>query len=255
MRHGAERGTVMRKMATVALALVGVLTLSIPAKADNIYIYSPKADSVKITYDQRTFNYDYNNYDIKDYSDHSTHTTTTTTNNTTINNNYTYKITVKSNGKKKAKVTINSGGSGGSNNGGTVSVAEPPFVHTVTRAPGLDCVTAVGQGGKLVICGVKTRATFVMRETTSGKVASAKILAAQVGGCVRNVVETYAPGVRFSKAQVDFKVYGAHNGDIYKVYQMGPNGTWQEVQVDETREGHVICTVYRAGTFAFIKMN
>ncbi|WP_408070380.1 hypothetical protein [Butyrivibrio sp. JL13D10] len=226
----------MRKMTAVALALVGVMTLSIPAKADNYYIYSPKADAIKITYDNRTTTYDYSNHSV------------------TNNNNYNYKITIKSNGNKTPKVTIKPGGSGGGN-GGNVSVAEPPYYHTITKAPGLDCVNAVGQGGKLVICGVKTRATFVMRETTSGKVASAKVLAAQIGGSVKNVVETYAPGVRFSKAQVDFKVYGAHDGDIYKVYQMGPNGTWQEVQVDETREGHVICTVYKTGTFAFIKMN
>lgn len=210
------------------------MTLSIPVKADNYYIYSPQAGAVYI--DNRTYNDDHSNRSV------------------TTNNNYNYKITVKSNGNKTPKVKISGGGSG-NGGGGNVSVSEPPFVHTVTRAPGLDCPIAVGQGGKLVICGVKTRATFVMRETTSGKVASAKVLAAQVGGSVKNVVETYAPGVRFSKAQVDFKVYGAHDGDIYKVYQLGPNGTWQEVQVDETREGHVICTVYKAGTFAFIKMN
>ncbi|MCR5344273.1 MAG: hypothetical protein K6E70_13020 [Butyrivibrio sp.] len=222
----------MRKMTAVALALVGVMTLSIPVKADNYYIYSPQAGA--ITIDNRSY--------VDDHSDHSVH------------NNYTYKITVKSNGNKTPKVKITNNGSGGGNNG-NVSVSELPFVHTVMKAPGLDCTTPVGQGGKLIICGVKTRATFVMRETTSGKVASAKVLAANVGGSVKNVVETYAPGVRFSKAQVDFKVYGAHDGDIYKVYQMGPNGTWQEVQVDETREGHVICTLYKAGTFAFIKMN
>ncbi|WP_029322722.1 hypothetical protein [Butyrivibrio sp. AE3004] len=163
-------------------------------------------------------------------------------------------ITVKTSGgsnNKKPKVVVKTLGSSSGNN----SPSEPPFLHTVLNAPGLNCTTPVGQGGKLVICGKPTRATFTMRETTSGKVSSAQVLAAGIGGKVKNVVETYAPGVRFSKAQVDFKVYGCQNGDIYKVYQMGGNGTWQEVQVDEVREGHVICTVYKTGTFAFIKMN
>ncbi len=170
-----------------------------------------------------------------------------------VTNNYTYKITVKSSSNKKATVTVG----GSSSSGVTVKASkqEAPFVHTVTSAPGLDNVTAVGQGGKLVLNGKTTRATFVMRETTSGTVSSAKVLAAQVGGSVKNVVETYAPGVRFSKCQVDFKVYGCKNGDSYKVYQMGANGTWQEVQVDDIHEGHIVCTVYKTGTFAFIKMN
>ena len=160
------------------------------------------------------------------------------------------KVTVTVKGDKNAKVkktvTVNNSG---------YSPASEPFINTVTKAPGLDCVIPVGQGGKLVICGTKTRATFVMRETTSAKVDSAKVLAAQVGGSVKNVVETYAPGVRFSTAQVDFKVYGAHDGDIYRVYQMVSKGNWQEVQVDDVHEGHVICTVNKTGTFAFIKMN
>ncbi len=170
-----------------------------------------------------------------------------------VHNNYTYKITVKSSGDKTPKVVIKKEGS--SSGGSNVSVAEPPYINTVLKAPGLDCVVPVGQGGKLVICGCKTRATFVMRETTSAKVSSAKILAAQIGGVVKNVVETYAPGVRFGSCQVDFKVYGCKTGDQYKVYQMGANGTWQEVKVDEIRDGHIICTVYKTGTFAFIKMN
>ncbi|WP_155829426.1 hypothetical protein [Butyrivibrio sp. XPD2002] len=162
-------------------------------------------------------------------------------------------VKYKKGSDSKPKVTVKSVGS--SSGGGGNNTPQPTYVNTVLNAPGLDKVCPVGQGGKLIINGVKTRATFVMSETTSGKVASAKILAAGIGGTVKNVVETYAPGVRFSKAQVNFNVYCAKNGDIYKVYQMGPNGTWQEVQVDEVREGHVICTVYKAGTFAFIKMN
>ncbi|WP_026510610.1 hypothetical protein [Butyrivibrio sp. LC3010] len=161
-------------------------------------------------------------------------------------------VTVKANGNnKKPKVTVKKVLASNSGN----SVSEPPFVHTVLNAPGLGCTTPVGQGGRLILNGKPTRATFTMRESTSGKVSSAQVLAAGIGGKVKNVVETYAPGVRFSTAQVDFKVYGALNGDIYRVYQLGPNGTWKEIQVDQVRDGHVVCTVFKAGTFAFIKMN
>ncbi|WP_026496063.1 hypothetical protein [Butyrivibrio sp. WCD3002] len=213
----------------LALVLVGAFTFSMPVLAAN----SPTASEVTNSYN--TYNY---------YTTNNTYNTTT--------NNYNIRITVKGNAKKTPKVTINNSSSGTSS---STTVAEPPFINTVMKAPGLCDVIPVGQGGKLVICGVKTRATFVMRETTSAKVSSAKILAAQIGGSVKNVVETYAPGVRFSKAQVDFKVYGAHNGDVYKVYQLGANGTWNEVQVDEIREGHILVTVNKAGTFAFVKMN
>jgi len=173
-----------------------------------------------------------------------------------VTNNYTYKITItNSNGssKKNPKVTITGGGSSGG--GSKVSITEGPFFNTISKAPGLDNVIPVGQGGKLVIGGVKTRATFVMRETNSGTVSSAKTLAAQIGGSVKNVVETYARGVRFSTCQVDFKVYGCKNGDVYRVFQLMSDGTWKEVQVDDIHEGHVVCTVNKAGTFAFIKMN
>lgn len=165
--------------------------------------------------------------------------------------NITVTVKTSSNSKKKPKVTVKTV----PQNTSAPKEITPTFVNTVTNAPGMDSVVPVGQGGKLVIGGVKTRATFVMSETTSAKVESAKSLGNQIGGSVKNVVETYAPGVRFGTCQVDFKVYGCKSGDIYKVYQLGGKGTWNEVQVDDIHDGHVVCTVSRPGTFAFFKMN
>ncbi|WP_026526375.1 hypothetical protein [Butyrivibrio sp. VCD2006] len=239
----------------IALLLAGALVMSTPIMAGATVIRSPRAEEAyqrgkaEGAYQEAQKTNEYLKSEITDLKSQikDLYQKIYELQNKKVDVNVTVKV--KGNGKKKTTVkktvTTNQG----------YSPASEPFINTVLKAPGLDNVIPVGQGGKLVIGGTKTRATFVMRETTSGKVDSAKILGAQIGGSVKNVVETYAPGVRFSTAQVDFKVYGAHNGDIYRVFQMVSKGNWQEVQVDEVREGHVICTVNKAGTFAFFKMN
>ena len=253
----AERGNVMKKI--IALVLAGMMVFT-PVKAFAADSPTSKElqDEIKRLQDELKDATDAAKAaeqaikDLKEEMKNNKSAGNTYNYDNRVTNYYNYKITIKVTGNtaKTPKVTI--GGGSGSKK---VTVSEPPFVNTVLKAPGLDNVIPVGQGGKLVIGGTKTRATFVMRESTTGKVNSAKVLAAQVGGSVKYVVETYAPGVRFSKCQVDFKVYGCKNGDVYKVYQLNSKGTWNEVQVDEVREGHVICTVSKAGTFAFIKMN
>ncbi|WP_091819752.1 hypothetical protein [Butyrivibrio sp. ob235] len=240
----------------MALLLAGAMIMSTPIMAGATVIRSPRAEEAyqrglaEGRYQEAKAHGEYLEREIADLKAQVQNLYNKVIELANKKTNVEVKVTVKNGKASKPKVVVknNTVGSG-------YSPASEPFVNTVLKAPGLDCPIPVGQGGKLVICGVKTRATFVMRETTSAKVDSAKILAAQIGGSVKNVVETYAPGVRFSTAQVDFKVYGAHDGDIYRVFQMCSKGNWQEVQVDEVREGHVICTVNRAGTFAFLKMN
>lgn len=210
----------------IALVLVGAFVFSLPVSAAT----SPVAN---------TYNY-YNTYNNITTDNH-------------VTNNYNIRITVKGDGTKKIpRVIINSGGSG---NGGSGTVTIKNNNNTVSFVPGLDCPLTVGQGGKLIINCVKTRAVLSLFETTSGAVSSAKVLAAQVGGTLKSVVDSKAPGVRFSKAQVNFYTPGVQAGDIYKIYQMGANGTWQEIQVDEVRQDHIVATIYKAGTLAFIKMN
>jgi len=223
----AQKGVqVMKKI--VSLVMVGAMTftLVIPAKA----AVSPEAN----TYNYYTYN-TYNNYN----TDNS------------VTNNYNIRITVKGNGSAKVpKVTIKGGG--GSSGGVTV---KGNGNNTVSTAPGLDCVQTVGQGGKLIINGCKTKAVLSLFETTSGSVSSAKVLAASLGGTVKNVVNSQAPGVRFSEAQVNFYTPGVNATDIYRVYLLGANGTWEEIPVDEVRKDHIVVRIRKAGTLAFIKMN
>ena len=209
----------MKKM-VLAPVLAGIMLFSSVAMAAP----SPTAET--------TINYN-------TYNDYSTSTT----------NNYNIKVTVKSNGKTKVKIKT---GSSSSSSGGapTVTIGSN---NTVTPVAG-KTLYSIGQGGKVILNGCKSRATFIVSSPTSGKISSAETLAASISGKLLGVVDTSAPGVVFKTARVNFYVGGLTGNENIVVYEYAA-GKWSQIPVAEVRKDHVLVDMTGHGTLAFIQLN
>lgn len=124
--------------------------------------------------------------------------------------------------------------------------------NAVTRLPGLENVTPLGQGGHVIINGVPGNQTFSVLKPHYAYVTFAKTLAGGVGGRVLNVVEIKA-SVPFDTAIVNFYAEGVKAGQNIKVYQYRDEA-WVEIEVTEIREDHVVVNMTSLGTLAFIEL-
>ncbi len=124
--------------------------------------------------------------------------------------------------------------------------------NAVTRLPGLENVTPLGQGGHVIINGVPGNQTFSVLKPHYAYVNFAKTLAGGVGGRVLNVAEIKA-SVPFDTAIVNFYAEGIKAGQNIKVYQYRDEA-WVEIEVTEIREDHVVVNMTSLGTLAFIEL-
>ena len=124
--------------------------------------------------------------------------------------------------------------------------------NAVTRLPGLENVTPLGQGGHVIINGVPGNQTFSVLKPHYAYVNFAKTLAGGVGGRVLNVAEIKA-SVPFDTAIVNFYAEGVKAGQNSKVYQYRDEA-WVEIEVTEIREDHVVVNMTSLGTLAFIEL-
>ena len=124
--------------------------------------------------------------------------------------------------------------------------------NAVTRLPGLENVTPLGQGGHVIINGVPGNQTFSVLKPHYAYVNFAKTLAGGVGGRVLNVAEIKA-SVPFDTAIVNFYAEGVKAGQNIKVYQYRDEA-WVEIEVTEIREDHVVVNMTSLGTLAFIEL-
>lgn len=124
--------------------------------------------------------------------------------------------------------------------------------NAVTRLPGLENVTPLGQGGHVIINGVPGSQTFSVLKPHYAYVNFAKTLAGGVGGRVLNVAEIKA-SVPFDTAIVNFYAEGVKAGQNIKVYQYRDEA-WVEIEVTEIREDHVVVNMTSLGTLAFIEL-
>ena len=124
--------------------------------------------------------------------------------------------------------------------------------NAVTRLPGLENVTPLGQGGHVIINGVPGNQTFSVLKPHYAYVNFAKTLAGGVGGRVLNVAEIKA-SVPFDTAIVNFYAEGVKAGQNIKVYQYRDEA-WVEMEVTEIREDHVVVNMTSLGTLAFIEL-
>ena len=124
--------------------------------------------------------------------------------------------------------------------------------NAVTRLPGLENVTPLGQGGHVIINGVPGNQTFSVLKPHYAYVNFAKTLAGGVGGRVLTVAEIKA-SVPFDTASVNFYAEGVKAGQNIKVYQYRDEA-WVEIEVTEIREDHVVVNMTSLGTLAFIEL-
>lgn len=124
--------------------------------------------------------------------------------------------------------------------------------NAVTKLPGLENVTPVGQGGHVIINGAPSNQTFSVLKPHYAYVSYAKTLANNLGGKVLNVV-TVKASVSFNTATVNFYAKGVKAGQNIKVYQY-VNGSWEEIEVTEIRDDHVVVNMKSLGTIAFIEL-
>lgn len=126
--------------------------------------------------------------------------------------------------------------------------------NAVTAVAGLGEVTPMGQGGHVIINGAPSNVTFTLSKPSASAVASAKGLAAQLGGKVLNVFGTASrAAASFATAQVNFYAKGVKAGQLIKVYQL-VDGGWAELGVAEIREDHVVVNMTSHGVLAFIEV-
>lgn len=124
--------------------------------------------------------------------------------------------------------------------------------NSVVETPGLDNVTPVGQGGKIVLDGQSSNVTFSVQKPLPAHVNAAKAQAASLGGNVLNVVNIQA-NVSFGTASVNFYMPGVKTGQNIQVYRYA-NGQWTSLNVAEVRDDHVVVDMTSLGVFAFIQV-
>ena len=132
--------------------------------------------------------------------------------------------------------------------------------NAVTGIWAMDKVIPVAQGGGVVVDGVKTNLTFSVLKPELRRVYTAKNAASTIGGRVLNVVKIGVPAnFRFTTANVNFYTPGIVSGQHIKVFQFshseGENDIWNELNVTEVREDHVVADIPgNGGVIAFVEV-
>lgn len=132
--------------------------------------------------------------------------------------------------------------------------------NAVTGIWAMDKVTPVAQGGGVVVDGVKTNLTFSVLKPELRRVYTIKNAAASIGGTVLNVVKIGIPAnLRYQRANVNFYTPGIVTGQNVKVFQYayseGENDIWNELNVTEVREDHVVVDIpNNGGVIAFVEV-
>ncbi|MCR5102313.1 MAG: hypothetical protein K6B41_13230 [Butyrivibrio sp.] len=232
----------MKKRMVLSAILIGTLCSS------SIVMAAP-SPTASVTYDYSTTTYDYSTT-TNDYSTSTTNYDYSTTNNDySTTNNYNIKVSGKAANTKKVTIKM---GSSSSSSGSTptVTLSSGNYVDPVAGKT----LYQISQGGKVILNGSKSRATFMVSSPTTGKVTSAETLAASVNGTLLGVVDTSAPGVVFKTARVNFYVKGLSGDENVAAYQYA-SGKWSQLNVSEVRKDHVVVDMTGHGTLAFVQVN
>lgn len=132
--------------------------------------------------------------------------------------------------------------------------------NAVTGIWAMDKVIPVAQGGGVVVDGVKTNLTFSVLKPELRRVYTIKDAAAAMGGTVLNVVKVGIPAeLRFETANVNFYTPDIVAGQNVKVFQYayseGDDDIWNELNVTEVREDHVVVDIpNNGGVIAFVEV-
>ena len=123
--------------------------------------------------------------------------------------------------------------------------------NAVVSTPGLSAedTLPVGQGGKVIVNGVTTNMTVILRKVDSATVKSAKAAAT---GKIVNIVNAKLPVAKGNTVTVNFYVKGLLGTENVTVYQL-IDGTWTPVTVKEIRADHIVLDLTQSGPVMFVQ--
>lgn len=123
--------------------------------------------------------------------------------------------------------------------------------NAVVSTPGLSAedTLPVGQGGKVIVNGVTTNMTVILRKVDSATVKSAKAAAT---GKIVNIVNAKLPVAKGNIVTVNFYVKGLLGTENVTAYQL-IDGTWTPVTVKEIRADHIVLDLTQSGPVMFVQ--
>ena len=123
--------------------------------------------------------------------------------------------------------------------------------NAIVSTPGLSSADTlpVGQGGKIIVNGVATNMTVILRKVDAATVKSAKTAAT---GKILNLVNAKLPVAKGNTVTVNFYVKGLAGTENVTVLQL-VNGEWVPVTVKEIRLDHIVLDLTQSGPVMFVQ--
>lgn len=123
--------------------------------------------------------------------------------------------------------------------------------NAIVSTPGLAAADTlpVGQGGKIIVNGVATNMTVILRKVDAATVKAAKTAAT---GKILNLVNAKLPVAKGNTVTVNFYVKGLAGTENVTVLQL-VNGEWVPVTVKEIRLDHIVLDLTQSGPVMFVQ--
>ena len=123
--------------------------------------------------------------------------------------------------------------------------------NAIVSTPGLSAADTlpVGQGGKIIVNGVATNMTVILRKVDVATVKAAKTAAT---GKILNLVNAKIPVAKGNTVTVNFYVKGLAGTENVTVLQL-VNGEWVPVTVKEIRLDHIVLDLTQSGPVMFVQ--
>ena len=123
--------------------------------------------------------------------------------------------------------------------------------NAIVSTPGLSATDTlpVGQGGKIIVNGVATNMTVILRKVDAATVKSAKTAAT---GKILNLVNAKLPVAKGNTVTVNFYVKGLAGTENVTVLQL-VNGEWVPVTVKEIRLDHIVLDLTQSGPVMLVQ--
>ena len=123
--------------------------------------------------------------------------------------------------------------------------------NAIVSTPGLSAADTlpVGQGGKIIVNGVATNMTVILRKVDAATVKSAKTAAT---GKILNLVNAKLPVAKGNTVTVNFYVKGLAGTENVTVLQL-VNGEWVPVTVKEIRLDHIVLDLTQSAPVMFVQ--
>lgn len=123
--------------------------------------------------------------------------------------------------------------------------------NAIVSTPGLSAADTlpVGQGGKIIVNGVATNMTVILRKVDAATVKAAKAAAT---GKILNLVNAKLPVAKGNTVTVNFYVKGLAGTENVTVLQL-VNGEWVPVTVKEIRLDHIVLDLTQSGPVMFVQ--